>query len=92
MELTLDDLAAFARDTFPTDGSQWDHLFADGEQLRNWRNGGKRTRLSPGHTLCSVTYLMGNAAFVHDTLFMPDLGTARTDFPGGNARQLWQSI
>ena len=48
--------------------------------------------LSPGHTLCSITYLMGNAAFVHDTLFMPDSGTARADFPGGNARQLWQSI
>src|SRR5262249_38163841 len=42
--------------------------------------------------LCSVTYVMGNAAFVHDTLFMPDSGTARADFPGGDARQLWRSI
>jgi glyoxylase-like metal-dependent hydrolase (beta-lactamase superfamily II) len=46
----------------------------------------------PGHTLCSVTYVIGNAAFVHDTVFMPDLGTARADFPGGDARQLWSSI
>jgi glyoxylase-like metal-dependent hydrolase (beta-lactamase superfamily II) len=48
--------------------------------------------LSPGHTLASVTYVMGNAAFVHDTVFMPDSGTARADFPGGDARQLWRSI
>jgi glyoxylase-like metal-dependent hydrolase (beta-lactamase superfamily II) len=48
--------------------------------------------LCPGHTLCSITYVMGNAAFVHDTLFMPDSGTARCDFPGGDARQLWRSI
>ena len=48
--------------------------------------------LSPGHTLSSVTYIIGNAAFVHDTLFMPDSGTARADFPGGDARQLWRSI
>jgi glyoxylase-like metal-dependent hydrolase (beta-lactamase superfamily II) len=48
--------------------------------------------LSPGHTLCSVTYVVGNAAFVHDTVFMPDAGTARADFPGGNAQELWGSI
>ena len=78
-------------DTFPTDGSQWDHLFADRERFALGAMGAS-VLLSPGHTLCSVTYLMGNAAFVHDTLFMPDSGTARTDFPGGNARQLWQSI
>ena len=47
---------------------------------------------SPGHTLASITYIIGNAAFVHDTLFMPDSGTARADFPGGNARVLWKSI
>ena len=78
-------------DTFLTDGSQWDHLFADGEQFTI----GKMpvtVWLSPGHTLCSVTYLTGSAAFVHDTLFMPDSGTARADFPGGDARQLWRSI
>jgi glyoxylase-like metal-dependent hydrolase (beta-lactamase superfamily II) len=77
--------------TFPTDGSQWDHLFADGERFAVGAIEAS-VLLSPGHTLCSVTYLMGNAAFVHDTLFMPDSGTARADFPGGNARQLWQSI
>src|SRR5260221_8236338 len=47
---------------------------------------------SPGHTLASITYVIGDAAFVHDTLFMPDSGTARTDFPGGDAKQLWNSI
>ena len=47
---------------------------------------------SPGHTLASVTYVVGDAAFVHDTLFMPDSGTARADFPGGSARELWASI
>jgi glyoxylase-like metal-dependent hydrolase (beta-lactamase superfamily II) len=47
---------------------------------------------SPGHTLASITYVIGDAAFVHDTLFMPDSGTARADFPGGNAGRLWQSI
>lgn len=47
---------------------------------------------SPGHTLASVTYVIGDAAFVHDTLFMPDSGTARADFPGGDARELWRSI
>ena len=78
-------------DTFRTDGSQWDHLFADGERFTI---GGMAASvlLSPGHTLCSVTYFMGNAAFVHDTLFMPDSGTARTDFPGGDAQQLWRSV
>lgn len=73
------------------DGSQWDHLFADGERFAVGEME-SRVLLSPGHTLCSVTYVIGNAAFVHDTLFMPDSGTARTDFPGGNARQLWRSI
>jgi glyoxylase-like metal-dependent hydrolase (beta-lactamase superfamily II) len=73
------------------DGAQWDHLFADGERFAVG-DIEARVLLSPGHTLCSVTYVIGNAAFVHDTLFMPDSGTARTDFPGGNARQLWRSI
>lgn len=78
-------------DTFRTDGSQWDHLFADGEHFSI----GKidvAVMHSPGHTLCSITYVAGNAAFIHDTLFMPDTGTARADFPGGNASRLWQSI
>jgi glyoxylase-like metal-dependent hydrolase (beta-lactamase superfamily II) len=47
---------------------------------------------SPGHTLASITYVIGDAAFVHDTLFMPDSGTARADFPGGSAKALWNSI
>jgi glyoxylase-like metal-dependent hydrolase (beta-lactamase superfamily II) len=73
------------------DGAQWDHLFAEGERFAVG-DIEARVLLSPGHTLCSVTYVIENAAFVHDTLFMPDSGTARTDFPGGNARQLWRSI
>jgi glyoxylase-like metal-dependent hydrolase (beta-lactamase superfamily II) len=47
---------------------------------------------SPGHTPASITYVIGDAVFAHDTLFMPDSGTARCDFPGGSARQLWRSI
>jgi glyoxylase-like metal-dependent hydrolase (beta-lactamase superfamily II) len=78
-------------DTFPTDGSQWDHLFVDEERFAIGKMEAS-VLLSPGHTLCSVTYLIGNAAFIHDTLFMPDSGTARTDFPGGDARHLWKSI
>jgi len=78
-------------DTFPMDGSQWDHLFADGERFAVGELEA-RVLLSAGHTLCSITYVIGNAAFVHDTLFMPDSGTARCDFPGGDARQLWRSI
>jgi glyoxylase-like metal-dependent hydrolase (beta-lactamase superfamily II) len=78
-------------DSFPTDGSQWDRLFAQGE---TFKVGDIETRVlfSPGHTLSSITYVIGDAAFVHDTLFMPDSGTARTDFPGGDAGQLWRSI
>ncbi|MHB1207588.1 MAG: MBL fold metallo-hydrolase [Rhodospirillaceae bacterium] len=78
-------------DSFPTDGSQWDHLFADGEPF----NVGKceaEVMLTPGHTLASVAYRIGDAVFVHDTLFQPDYGTARADFPGGDARILWRSI
>ncbi len=78
-------------DTFPCDGSQWNRLFADAECF--WL--GDLTievMLSPGHTMASVTYVVGDAAFIHDTLFMPDGGTARADFPGGDARALWRSI
>jgi glyoxylase-like metal-dependent hydrolase (beta-lactamase superfamily II) len=78
-------------DTFRMDGSQWDHLFADGERFAVGELKA-RVLLSPGHTLCSITYVIGNAAFVHDTLFMPDSGTARCDFLGGDAQQLWRSI
>lgn len=47
---------------------------------------------TPGHTLASVAYIVGDAAFIHDTIFMPDGGTARADFPGGSAKALWNSI
>jgi len=76
---------------FATNGSQWDHLFADGESFM-LGSIPCRVMFSPGHTLASVTYLIGDAAFVHDTLFMPDSGTARADFPGGSAHALWHSI
>lgn len=76
---------------FPADGSQWDRLFRDGEGFRIGALDA-RVMFSPGHTAASITYLIGDAAFVHDTLFMPDGGTARADFPGGDARQLYRSI
>ena len=76
---------------FPTDGRQWDHLFADGERF-HIGDLTARARAAPGHTPASITYEVGDAAFIHDTLFMPDSGTARADFPGGDARALWRSI
>jgi glyoxylase-like metal-dependent hydrolase (beta-lactamase superfamily II) len=78
-------------DSFKTDGAQWDRLFADGE---GFRIGSMEAAVmfSPGHTLASITYLVGDAAFIHDTIFMPDGGTARADFPGGSANALWDSI
>jgi glyoxylase-like metal-dependent hydrolase (beta-lactamase superfamily II) len=78
-------------DEFPTDGSQWDHLFEAGETFTIGSLAAS-VMFSPGHTLCSITYVIGDAAFVHDTLFHPDIGTARADFPGGDARALWHSI
>ncbi len=76
---------------FPADGSQWDRLYEEGD---NFTVGSipASVKFSPGHTLASVTYVIGDAAFVHDTLFMPDSGTARADFPGGSAARLWDSI
>lgn len=73
------------------DGSQWDRLFAEGD---SFRLGDIEASVmhSPGHTLASVTYVIGDAAFIHDTIFMPDSGTARADFPGGSAKALWASI
>lgn len=78
-------------ENFPTDGSQWDHLFADGETFAIGALTGS-VMVSPGHTLCSVTYIVGDAVFLHDTLFMPDAGTARCDFPGGDPNELWDTI
>lgn len=73
------------------DGSQWDRLFADGERFRIGTLDA-HVMLSPGHTLASITYVVGDAAFVHDTLMVPDSGTSRADFPGGDAHSLWCSI
>jgi glyoxylase-like metal-dependent hydrolase (beta-lactamase superfamily II) len=75
----------------PADGSQWDRLLADGERFKIG-NLDAEVLFTPGHTLASITYLIGDAAFIHDTIFMPDGGTARADFPGGSARALWRSI
>jgi uncharacterized protein (TIGR01244 family) len=74
-----------------TDGSQWDRLFNHGDTFRIGTIEG-RILFSPGHTLASITYAIADAAFVHDTLFMPDSGTARTDFPGGSAKTMWASM
>ena len=75
----------------PTDGRQWDALFVEGDTFAIGELNA-RVLHSPGHTLASITYVIGDAAFVGDTLFMPDYGTARADFPGGDARQLYRSI
>jgi glyoxylase-like metal-dependent hydrolase (beta-lactamase superfamily II) len=77
--------------TFNTDGSQFDHLFADGETFAIGRQEA-RVLYTPGHTPACCTYVVGDAAFVGDTLFMPDGGTARADFPGGDATTLYRSI
>lgn len=76
---------------FATDGSQFDHLFAEGEvfhigalQAQAWH--------VPGHTPADLAYVIGDAVFVGDTLFPPDVGTARCDFPGGDAHALYRSI
>lgn len=76
---------------FARDGSQFDHLFKDGESFRVGTIEA-RAMHTPGHTPACMTYVIGDAAFVGDTLFMPDYGTARCDFPGGDARQLYRSI
>lgn len=81
----------YGRPDLPADGAEWDRLFHDGDTFRVG-NLEARVIYSPGHTLASITYVIGDAAFVHDTIFMPDSGTARADFPGGSAKQLWGSI
>ncbi len=75
----------------PTDGRQWDRLFADGDEFTVGEIP-VRVMFSPGHTLASITYVAGDAAFVHDTLMKPESGTSRADFPGGSAEELWASI
>ncbi len=76
---------------FQRDGSQFDRLFKDGD---TYEIGGLRAFVmyTPGHTPACTTHVVGSAAFVGDTLFMPDGGTARADFPGGDARTLFRSI
>ena len=76
---------------FQRDGSQFDRLFADGD---TFAIGALQARVmhTPGHTPACLTYVIGDAAFVGDTMFMPDYGTARCDFPGGSADDLYTSI
>ncbi|APE44467.1 MBL fold metallo-hydrolase [Sulfitobacter alexandrii] len=90
------EIAGLWRDIYNTPDAfdaarDFDHLFADGDVFRIG-NMDVKVMLSPGHTLGSVTYHCGDAAFVHDTLMMPDAGSSRADFPGGSAEDLWQSI
>jgi glyoxylase-like metal-dependent hydrolase (beta-lactamase superfamily II) len=78
-------------ETFRRDGSQFDHLFSDGERFSM----GSLPAMAifvPGHTPADMAYLIGDALFVGDTMFMPDYGTARADFPGGDAARLYRSI
>jgi uncharacterized protein (TIGR01244 family) len=74
-----------------TDGSQWDALLSQKATFSVGSIAGE-VIYSPGHTLASCTFVVGDAAFIHDTLFMPDSGTARADFPGADPRMLWHSI
>ncbi|HHB82460.1 MAG TPA: MBL fold metallo-hydrolase, partial [Devosia sp.] len=81
----------FNLDDLKTDGSDFDRLFAEGDviQIGNLE---MEVMYTPGHTPADVSYKIGDNVFVGDTLFMPDYGTARTDFPGGDARTLYNSI
>ena len=90
------DIAELWRDYYNTPDAfdphrDFDRLFADGDTFRIG-DLDVRVMLSPGHTLGSITYVCGDAAFVHDTLMQPDVGTSRSDFPGGKTTELWESI
>ena len=76
---------------FQRDGSQFDRLFKDNDE---YKIGGIKCKVinTPGHTPACTAHVIGNSIFVGDTLFMPDLGSARADFPGGDARELYRSI
>jgi glyoxylase-like metal-dependent hydrolase (beta-lactamase superfamily II) len=76
---------------FATDGSQFDRLMGEGDSLP-LGDGEIQVIHTPGHTPACVSYVIGDAVFVGDTLFMPDFGTARCDFPGGSAETLYRSI
>ncbi|OCX69867.1 MBL fold metallo-hydrolase [Acidithiobacillus thiooxidans] len=78
-------------DQIPQDGRQFDHLFADGETFTIGKLS-VQVMHTPGHTPACLTYVIGDAAFVGDTLFMPDYGSARCDFPGGSAETLYHSV
>lgn len=81
----------YALEDLATDGRQWDRLFAEGDTFAVGNLQG-RVMFSPGHTMASISYVFGAHAFVHDTLMMPDSGTSRADFPGGDACALYISI
>ena len=76
---------------FQRDGSQFDRLFMQGDSFMIGQMRGDVLH-TPGHTPACLTYVVGDAAFVGDTLFMPDFGTARCDFPGGSAETMWDSV
>ncbi|BAQ71199.1 beta-lactamase-like protein [Rhodovulum sulfidophilum] len=78
-------------DAFPAGGRDWDRLFRDGDEIA-LGNLTLRVLATPGHTLASVSYVAGDAAFVADTFMRPDAGTARADFPGGSASVLYDSL
>ena len=90
VQATFKDLYNLERSFLP-DGSQFDHLFKDGETFRIGEVEAT-AMLVPGHTPADMAYLIDGAVFVGDTLFMPDVGSARADFPGGDARQLYASM
>ena len=77
--------------SFAKDGSQFDHLFKDGETFKIGNLDGKILH-TPGHTPACISYVIDGSCFVGDTMFMPDFGTARCDFPGGDASQLYDSM
>lgn len=81
----------FNLDDVSGDGSEFDHLFRDGEHFKLGQLD-VEVMHTPGHTPACISYRIGDAVFVGDTLFMPDYGTARADFPGGSAAQLYRSI
>lgn len=76
---------------FPADGSQWDRLF-DADETFGVGGLIGRVLFSPGHTLASISYVFDDFAFIHDTMMVPDSGTSRADFPGGDAHVLYGSI
>jgi glyoxylase-like metal-dependent hydrolase (beta-lactamase superfamily II) len=78
-------------ESFATDGSQFDYLIKDGEAIA-FGNLSFKSLFVPGHTPACMAYQVGDAVFVGDTMFMPDVGTARCDFPGGDAHTLYQSM